>query len=172
MWGFQEGPKDQRCSGPGALYPAVTWAPEKYWQPWLTELFFRFEPAPPFDSDPVEQGKHFPACRAQRPPWGRGCSKLLRTALSPSLPWFGGAGGGAASAGRRRLPFRGSHPLESLRTWVRLGPQTRASGTKIEKEKWLERICCFQTEREIPKTEKVSLVGRPYTNLTVLPVFI
>lgn len=53
-------PKGQQCSGPGALYPAVPWAPEKYWQPWLTELFFQFEPAPPFDSDPAEQGKHFP----------------------------------------------------------------------------------------------------------------
>lgn len=171
MWGFQEGPKDQRCSGPGALYPAVTWAPEKYWQPWLTELFFRFEPAPPFDSDPVEQGKHFPACRAQRP---RGVGAAVSCSELPSpLPFRGlGVRGEAASAGRRRLAFRGSHPLESLRTWVRLGPQTRASGTKIEKEKWLERICCFQTEREIPKTEKVSLVGRPYTNLTVLPVFI
>lgn len=120
MWGFQEGPKDQRCSGPGALYPAVTWAPEKYWQPWLTELFFRFEPAPPFDSDPVEQGKHFPACRAQRPPWGRGCSKLLRTALSPSLPWFGGAGGGGfcgkEAAPLSRLPPSGV--LEDLgETW-------------------------------------------------------
>lgn len=67
VWGFQEDPKDQWCSGPGALYPAVPWAPEKYWQPWLTELFFRFEPAPPFDSDPAGQGKHFPASPAQQP---------------------------------------------------------------------------------------------------------
>lgn len=102
---------------------------------------------------------------------------LLRAALSPPRPgragaqWFGGTGGGA-SAGGGRLPSRGTLRLESLRTWVRLGPQTRALGTKIEKEKCLERICCFQTEHEIPKTGKVSLVGRPYTNLTAQPVFI
>lgn len=120
MWGFQEGPKDQRCSGPGALYPAVTWAPEKYWQPWLTELFFRFEPAPPFDSDPVEQGKHFPACRAQRP---RGVGAAVSCSELPSpLPFrglgvrWGGGFCGKEAARLSRLPPSGV--LEDLgETW-------------------------------------------------------
>ena len=45
--GFQRGPRGQRCSGSGSPCLAIIWAPEKYWRPWLTELFFRFEPAPP-----------------------------------------------------------------------------------------------------------------------------
>lgn len=57
--GFQRSPRGQRCSGSAAPCLANTGTPEKHWRPWLAELLFRFEPAPPFDSDPAEQRKRF-----------------------------------------------------------------------------------------------------------------
>lgn len=68
--------------GPATLPPwspclAIIWALEKYRWPWLTELFFRFEPAPPFDSDPAGEGKQrFP--KAPRVVWAaRSCQVFL-----------------------------------------------------------------------------------------------
>lgn len=54
-----------RPEGPAMLrlrlsLPSNNLGSEKYWRPWLTELFFRFEQAPFFDSDPAEHGKRFP----------------------------------------------------------------------------------------------------------------
>lgn len=66
--------------GPATLLPwnpclAIFWAPEKYQWPWLTQLFFRFEPTPRSDSDPAEKESTF------RKP--RGLSSLVDAASSP-----------------------------------------------------------------------------------------
>lgn len=50
-------------------YLAIIWAPEKYRWPWLTELFFRFEPAPLFDSDPAGERKALSESPAGPPGW-------------------------------------------------------------------------------------------------------
>lgn len=103
--GFQPGPQDQQYSGPGAPCLAVTWAPEKYWLLWLTELFFRFEPAPPFDSDPAEQGKRFlgsasPPGRGVQSAAGRRPSAFPVQAkrACPPRDWWG-RGGASPSPG-------------------------------------------------------------------------
>lgn len=69
----------------------------------------------------------------------------------------GRRGGGAApSLGRRVASLRGALQL-SLRPRCDLIHKASASGTKIEKEKCLERIWYIQ-EHEIAMTGKVSLV--------------
>lgn len=64
---------------PWSPYLAIIWAPEKYRWPWLTELFFRFEPVLLFDSDPAGEGKRFPKV----PPRVLGAGKRCPVALSP-----------------------------------------------------------------------------------------
>lgn len=108
-----------RPEGPVALRPwrsclAVIWAPEKYWRPRLTELFFRFEPAPRFDSDPAGQGKRFPkppparlppAPRAHLAPRSRGSGRAQVAAGARSGPLPPRRAGAAPCPGA--LPDRG-----------------------------------------------------------------
>lgn len=145
MWGrrgFQRGPKDQRCSSPGSPCLAITWAPEKYWRLWLTELFFRFEPAPLLTQIQRGRGKRFPGPASR---WGRGAGRCGRAAL---LSWP--AERPRAERGVWRVPPQGwgcalrPAPRSRLRTGRDLVHKARASGIKIEQEKCLERICYFQ----------------------------
>lgn len=148
MWGrrgFQRGPKDQRCSSPGSPCLAITWAPEKYWRLWLTELFFRFEPAPLLTQIRQGKGKRFPGPAS---PWGRGRSALRerRPLLScrpqSARPWGVECVAGASPGLGVRPSAR--HPRWRLRTGRDLVHKACASGIKIEQEKCLERICYFQ----------------------------
>lgn len=74
-WDFQRHPRGPRRFCPGTPAWQFFWAPEKYQWPWLTQLFFRFEPTPRFDSDPAEKESTF------RKP--RGLSSLVDAASSP-----------------------------------------------------------------------------------------
>lgn len=101
-WGFQRGPRGRRRCGPGAACLAVVWAPEKHRWPWLTELFFRFEPAPLFDSDPGERGKRFLEPPPRCPPGQEelqdrgpvGTEHVLGAKIREAEPWKEFAGSG------------------------------------------------------------------------------
>ena len=151
--GFQRSPRGQRCSGSAAPCLAKIWTPEKYWRPWLAELFFRFEPAPPFDSDPLSKESAFrnprrsPLAQCARGEGGRAAPRRAAGPLgqrspprnpgsdprggapprTPQSPRPGGAapraGAAGALASRSR---RGSCPA-SVRTRARA---------------WLERESC------------------------------
>lgn len=84
-WGFQRHPRGPRRSRPGAPTWQLFGPPEKYRWPWLTELFFRFEPAPLFESDPAGGRKALSESPAGPPGWEKllGRTVPARPAHSP-----------------------------------------------------------------------------------------
>lgn len=82
MWGLglSATPEGPATLPPWSSYLAIIWAPEKYRWPWLTELFFRFEPAPLFDSDPAGGGRKESAFRKSRG------SSVLGEVAGPAVP--------------------------------------------------------------------------------------
>lgn len=83
--GLSATPEGPATLPPWSSYLAIIWAPEKYRWPWLTELFFRFEPAPLFESDPAGGRKALSESPAGPPGWEKlpGRAVPARPAHSP-----------------------------------------------------------------------------------------
>lgn len=177
--GISSRPQGPAGSQPWSSLPGSHLGPEKYWRLWLTELFFRFEPAPHL----TQIRRHKESASSAHlggEPGGQGRAvrfgdRLCALPSAPAVGWGWGAGGRwlppspGVGVGSSPPPWR---PPWRLRTGRDLVHQARASGTKIEPEKCLERICCFQRGVVIAVTGKVGLVGLPYTKLTVQLAFI
>lgn len=178
LWGMQgvsSGPQGPAASRPRSSLPGSHLGAGKQWRRWLTEESFRFEPAPGL-TQLRRRKESASAAQLGGEPGGRGRGALgNRLRALPSAPpaGFGGAGclplQGWGWGGSSPPPWR---PPWRLRTGRDLVHKARASSTKIEAEKRLEGICCFQMSVVIAVTGRLGLVGLPYTKLTVQPVFI
>lgn len=141
-----------RPQGPGACQllsslPGSHLGSEKYWRLWLTELFFRFEPAPHFDSNLAGKGKRYPgsAPRGQGA-GGQGTAGTVCALPSSLAGWDWGALAASLSRdGGVALPSPLA-PSLVVEDRMRFGPQRTSFKHQNRTRKMLGKNLLFPNE--------------------------
>lgn len=147
--GISSRPQGPAACQPWSSLPGSHLGPEKYWRLWLTELFFRFEPAPHFDSNPAGKGKRFSGSARRAQGAGGAVRCWDRLGALPSAP-RGVKGGWDWGALAASLSRDGGVALPSplaVENRARLGPQSTSFRHQNRTRKMLGKNLLFPNER-------------------------